>query len=403
MPATTRHGTRPVAGAGEPVVPAHGARVLPWVSAGGRRSEISEYTASIPPFIADLPLTVTGALAAACRQAQVDVAVLERSYAAQVGALGPFLLRTEAIASSRIEEELTTVDQLARAEYGIKAPRSARTVKGAIDGLALLVDRAVTGIRLPDILAAHRPLMADDPYERHDAGRLRTVQNWIGGSDRSPLGAVHVPPEPGLVPALMDDLVAFMARTDIDPVLHAAVAHAQFESIHPFTDGNGRLGRSLINALWRYRGVTTRMAVPLAAAIVADREHYFDLVNGYRGGDVAAFVAFLAGATSRAAHEAEVSAERLIALPDRWAERLRPRAGSALARLLPLLPATAILDASDVMRLTGVSSARAYATIERLVEGGVLRPITESRRDMTWAAGEVLDEADLMGERLRLR
>ena len=384
-------------------VPGHEREVLPWVPRSGRRSEITEYAAAIPPLIADLPLTPSPELIDAARAALVDIAVLERTYAAQVATLEPFLLRTEAIASSRIEEELTTVDQLARAQYGITAPKTARTVKGAIDGLSLLVERSTLGIDLDDILAAHRPLMADDPEEKWDAGTLRTVQNWIGGSNRSPLGAVHVPPAPGRVPELMDDLVAFTRRTDVDPIVHAAVTHAQFESIHPFTDGNGRLGRSLINGVWRYRRVTTRMAVPVASAIVADREHYFDLVNSYRTGDVEPFAAYLADATSRAATEAAVSAERLIALPAQWRERVRPRVGSAAAALLPLLPSRPIVDAHDVMTLTGTSRARAYAAIERLVEADVLRPITQSRRDMTWAAGEVLDEADLMVERLRLR
>jgi hypothetical protein len=96
-----------------------------------------------------------------------------------------------------------------------------------------------------------------------------------------------------------------------------------------------------------------------------------------------------------------VSAQRLLALPGEWRDRVRPRARSAVATLLPLLVSRPVVDASDVMRLTGVSSARAYAAVERLVEADVLRPITESRRDMTWAAGEVLDEADLMVDRLR--
>jgi len=384
-------------------VPPHDTEVLPYTSSSGRRSEIDTYTASIPPMIADLPLHSTPELDDASRAAQVDIGVLERAYAGQVSALEPFLLRTEAIASSQIEEELTTVDQLARAQHGIRAPKTARTVKGAIDGLTLMVERAADGIELDDILAAHRPLMAGDVEEKWDAGRLRTVQNWIGGSQRSPLGAVHVPPAPARVPALMDDLIAFMRRTDIDPVLHAAVAHAQFESIHPFTDGNGRVGRSLINGLWRYRRVTTSMSVPVASAIVADRDHYFDLVNAYREGEVVPFALYLAGAASRAVREAEVSARRLVELPELWRDRVRPRAGSAAAALLPLLVSRPIVDVHDVMRLTGASQTRAYAAIERLVEAGVLRPITESRRDMTWAAGEVLDEADLMVDRLRIR
>ncbi|MBF0688203.1 MAG: Fic family protein [Cellulomonas sp.] len=401
---------RPTPGTGPGMTPAGGVTFpphthegLPWVSSTGRRSEITEYTATIPPMIADLPVPASAHLLEASRAAQVQIGVLERTYAGQVAALEPFLLRTEAIASSRIEEELTTVDQLARAQHGISAPKSARTVMGAIDGLNLLVTRASDGVSLDDILAAHRPLMADDAEEQWYAGQLRQVQNWIGGSNRSPAGALHVPPVHERVPELMEDLVAFMRRTDLDPLVQSAVAHVQFESIHPFTDGNGRVGRSLINAVWRYRGVTRRMAVPVASAIVADREYYFDLVNGYRTGEVEAFVAYLTDATTRATEEASVSAQRLADLPAQWHERVRPRGGSAAATLLPLLTSHPIVDAHDVARLTGASSARAYATIDRLVEAEVLRPITASKRDMTWAAGEVLDEADLMADRLRLR
>ncbi|WP_187279466.1 Fic family protein [Quadrisphaera setariae] len=364
---------------------------------------MSTYTASIPPEIARRELLVPAGLREACRAAAVDIGVLERRWAAEVSVLEPFLLRTEAIASSRIEDELTTVDQLARVQHGDKGSRSARTVLGAVRALELLVSRAAGGIELEDVLAAHRPLMADDPHERHDAGALRRVQNWIGGSDRSPLGALHVPPTPGRVPALMEDLIAFMRRTDLDPLVQAAVAHAQFESIHPFTDGNGRIGRALVNALWRYRGVTTQMAVPIASAIVADRDEYFSLVDQYRTGDAAAFAHYLAVTTSRCVEESHVSAQRLAELPERWREAVRPRSGSAAAVLLGLLTRTPVVDADDVARLTGASTARAYATIDRLVSAGVLRPITESKRNAVWAAGDVLDEADLLVDRLRLR
>ncbi len=383
-------------------VPPHDRESLPWKSRSGRRSEISEYSASIPPLIAELSFASPQNVQQLFHDVRAEIDDLERNFAGQVSTLEPFLLRTEAIASSRIEEELTTVDQLARAQHGISAPRTARTVKGAIDGLAMLVSRSATGISLDDIFAAHRPLMADDPEEKWYAGKLRTVQNWIGGSNRSPLGAVHVPPMPDRVPALMADLIAFVARTDIEPMLQAAIAHAQFESIHPFTDGNGRVGRSLINGIWRYRRVTRDIAVPVASAIVTDRERYFDLVNTYRYGDAESFTIFLAESARRAVREASVSAERLNALPEIWAERVRARRDSAAATMLKLLPSSPIVDAHDVARLTGTSPARAYAAIDRLVESEVLRPITQSRRDMAWAAGEVLDEADLMLDRLRI-
>lgn len=382
--------------------PAHDAENLPWISNSTRRPEIDDYDASIPPDIADLPITLDPATLNDCRIAAVEIALLDRDENANLAAIEPFLLRTEAIASSRIEEELTTVDQLARAEAGIKAPKTARTVKASIDGLRHMVDNSANGVDLETILAAHRPMFIDDPREREYAGRLRDVQNWIGGSDRSPLNAAHVPPAPGRVDHLMGDLVAFSNRTDLDPIVQAAIAHTQFESIHPFTDGNGRVGRSLINGIWRYRQLTTSVAVPVASAIVADREHYFELVDRYRTGDTA-FVGYLADAAIRSSREARVSAKTIVALPGQWQETVRARAGSAAFTLMGMLPANPIVDADDVKRLTGTSVAGAYKAIDRLVEAGVLRPLTQSQRYMTWAAGDVLDEADDLVSRLRVR
>lgn len=386
----------------ENLIPAHGSEELPWVSSA-RRPEVTSYTASIPPSIASLAFDLDREVAELGREVAVRIATLERQFAPQVKTLEPFLVRIEAIASSQIEEELTTVDQLARAEAGIPAPRTARTVKGAIDALERLVDGAVAGIELDAILAAHVPLMAADHDERWYAGRLRRVQNWIGGSNRSPSGAVHVPPAPERVAQLVGDLVDFMRRQDLDPVLQAAWAHVQFESIHPFHDGNGRIGRALINAIWRYRGVTSTLAVPVASAIAVERDRYFALVNDYRAGRLEPFVVFLAEAALLAIEEAEISAARLLSLPERWRAEVRPRSDSAAAALLDTLPASPIVDVDDVRRLTGASTPRAYATVSRLEEAGVLRPITQSRRNMTWVAADVVDEADSMLERLRLR
>jgi hypothetical protein len=104
--------------------------------------------------------------------------------------------------------------------------------------------------------------MHNDPLESAAAGELRTVQNWMGGSGFSPRGALYIPPPAETVPGYMDDVVTFADRSDMPALLQAAIAHAQFESIHPFTDGNGRIGRALINTILRRRGATTRVVVP---------------------------------------------------------------------------------------------------------------------------------------------
>jgi len=141
------------------------------------------------------------------------------------------------------------------------------------------------GVNLPMITSAHLALMRDDRGESRYAGRLRDMQNWIGGSDHSPRGALYVPP-PETVADYLADLLVYLNRDDVPALVQAAIAHAQFESIHPFTDGNGRIGRALINTVLRRRGVTTRVVIPLASALVAHRDRYFDLLTDYRGGTV---------------------------------------------------------------------------------------------------------------------
>jgi Fic family protein len=361
---------------------------------------VTSYRASIPPAIKDVAVAPRRELAAACRKAELAIRLLDDSAAAQLAVIEPFLARSEAIASSRIEAQITTVDQLARAQAGGKAPESARSVLGALTGLRSLVEGSNTAITLQALLHAHRSLMIAAPSESAYAGKLREVQNWIGGSDYSPSRAAHVPPAPGRVPALMEDLIAFTEREDIDPVLQAALAHAQFESIHPFTDGNGRVGRSLINAVWRRRGLTQRVTVPVAAAIAARREQYFDALAAYRGGEFEEFTLLLAEAASRTCAEARLSAETLASLPARWRERVKARRGSAAARLIATLLDQPVFDADQAQLMSGASSAATYRAIAELEAGAVIRPVTQSKRHMVWAAGEVLDEAEALAARL---
>jgi Fic family protein len=367
---------------------------------------VLEYEASVPGPIAGLSaarLRPEADLAIASREAEVAVRLLDQSVGSSLASVEPFLARSEAIASSKIERQMTTVDQLARAQLGIKAPRSARSVLAAMTGLTTLVKGSMSGgITLPAIIEAHRHLMAEDSYEASYAGRLRDMQNWIGGSDYSPRNAAYVPPAPERVAALMADLVAFANREDLDPVTQAALAHAQFESIHPFTDGNGRVGRSLINAVWRRRGLTTQVTVPVAAALAGRRETYFAALTRFREGEAQPFVRLLGEAVVAAATQAQESAATLSRLPGQWRESASPRAGSAAHKLIDLLVANPVLDAGRAARLTGASEAAAYRAIGALVEAGVLRPITESRRNQAWAAGAVLDEADALIRRLAL-
>jgi Fic family protein len=254
---------------------------------------------------------------------------------------------------------------------------------------------------LAAITSAHEALMRDDPYETRFAGRFRDMQNWIGGSDYSPRGALYVPPPPDEVPDYMDDLVAFANGDDLPALVQAAIAHAQFESIHPFTDGNGRIGRALINAILRRRGATTSIVVPLASALVAHRDHYFDLLNAYRDGEVRPLLTSFAEAARIVAAESRVTAGRLREIPADWNKELGPvRAGSAVARIVEILPAQPILSADDARIAVTASASSIFTAINRLHEAGILRPLTNRKRDQVWGASAILDEVNDLGTRV---
>jgi len=387
--------------------PAHRYEPRPWQQRqrGGSRADrtTTEVTVALPPLIADRTVPIDAALAAEMEEALAEIVALDQTHGEQLDALGVLLLRTESVASSKIELVEAGVDDYARALHGSKANSSATSMVAATTALeALLQDTDRNGRIRPDaLLTAHRALMADDPSEHAYAGRWRDVQNWIGGSDYSPRNALYIPPPPETVPAAITDLLTFANRDDLPVLAQAAVAHAQFESIHPFTDGNGRIGRALINAILRHRRATTRVVVPLASALVAHRDHYFGVLGAYRAGELQPLIGSFATASRIAAAESRVTAQRLADAPDEWADLLgRVRAGSAAEKLLALLPARPVLSAEDACALTNAPISSVYAAIDRLCDAGVLRPLTQRKRNQIWGASLILDELDDLGMRI---
>jgi Fic family protein len=385
--------------------PAHGSDVLPWKSSGRpprEDREFTEVTVSLPPMIADLWFSPGRETIVALEEAAVAVASLDVTAGTRMAAISGFLLRSEAVSSSKIEHVDANRDDYARAMIGLKASADARSMVAAADAVQGMINDAghAGAIRVEAMLAAHHTLMKDDPVDAAYAGKFRDVQNWIGGSDYSPRGAIHVPPPPELVPGLMEDLFAFCNRTDVPIMAQAAIAHAQFESIHPFTDGNGRIGRALIGAISRRRGLTKNTVTPIASAMVADVERYFSLVNNYRTGDVDPFVLYLARSAVHASDAARESVAALDALPAMWMDMARPRKGSAGEKIIPWLLERPVFEAHNAAHAAGVAETSVYGALDRLTDAGVLTQISQNKRSRAWAATEVLDEVDRLNKRL---
>jgi Fic family protein len=386
--------------------PAHEAREVPWAQAyrSGPREDrmLRSISVRLPPHIADLPLALDGRTMASMEAAAREITALDREQRAELGALGATLLRTESVASSKIERIEASSDDYARALHGNRSNTAATSMAAATTALHVLITAADdTPIAMDSILTAHRALMQDDPTERTYAGRFRDVQNWIGGSDHSPRNAVYVPPPPDTVPDYMDDLIAFSNRTDLPAMAQAALGHAQFESIHPFTDGNGRIGRALINGVLRRREVTRHIVVPIASALVAHRDRYFDLLDDYRDGHASPIITAFSEAARIAAAESRQTGQRLARLPQEWRDAIgRVRRGSATDRLLSWATRAAAFTAEDAHDALGGPLSSIYTAIERLTAAEIVRPLTDRKRNQVWGVVAILDELDDLGARI---
>jgi Fic family protein len=368
---------------------------------GGRSERRSfRYQVFIPDPIAALQLSIPSSVAASVSSAERAIDALNRDppRLANLEVLARRLLRSESVASSRIEGLVLSQRRLARAEADEDSTRdeTARSILGNVAAMEEAVALGIRGspLRLEDILAIHRTLMLATTTPQI-AGELRTRQNWIGGNAFNPGRAVFVPPPPGRVKALMSDLIAFMSRTNVSPVVQAAIAHAQFETIHPFADGNGRVGRALIHVVLRRRGLAPRCVPPVSLVLAADATAYVSGLTAYREDRSADWIDLFATAIGRAAGKATDLASRLADLQTAWRERSgKPRRHSSVEALIVALPAHPILTVATGQKLLGRSKQAVNEAIAVLAESGVLRPLTLARRNRAWEARELFDLVD---------
>lgn len=309
-------------------------------------------------------------------------------------AVGALLLRSEAIASSRIEGFDLSPRNLARALIDHRAARgAARTVAANVLAMeqAVAIGEGDRELTPDDLLAIHRTLMENEPA-RVSPGAFRKEQNWIGGRLDSPLDTRYVPPPEDAVEGFVADLVAFLNRDDLPAVAQAAIGHAQFETIHPFVDGNGRVGRCLIHVVLRRRGVAPRFVPPVSVVLASRPDAYISGLVDYREGKVAAWCASFAAACARSADMSQQLADDIRSLQDSWLKRAgRPRSDSAAARIIKMLPAQPITSAGTIRAAIGASHQRTLDGLKALAAAGVVRQITEGSYDRQYAAEELFD------------
>lgn len=361
------------------------------------------YEAFIPEQLSTLDVRLGTQLAGLISEAEHAVRQLNDEGGSALGPLARLLLRTESIASSKVEGMQLGVRELARAEAraesGIAPAPTAMEVLANIDAMVLAVEQAAEADTFGkrEILAIHRRLLEGGPHKRI-AGRLRSGQNWIGGNDYNPCGADFVPPPPEEVDRLLTDLCRVMNDDTLPPLVQAALVHAQFETIHPFDDGNGRTGRALVHVVFRRRELAPRFIPPISVVFAGAKKRYVAGLTGFRFDDdgVVAWIEHFAAATLRAAGLARAYMTAVGALQERWRDELRatlspPRADAAAWAIIDLLPAHPMISAPVATAVTGRARSRVYEAIDQLIDAGVLLPLSEGKRNRGWEAKGLLD------------
>ena len=373
------------------------------------------YQAYLPNKLSSLQLSLPDELVDNIATAERRLLSLTRTETALgLEGIARFLMRSEAISSSRIEGIAPAPDKVALAELAAEEPiyglsRSAQLVANNMSVLRLAHNKLA---HQDTVTLSHICDLQAQLLEQPRLTGIRTTQNWIGGSQWSPINADFVPPPATHVPELMDDVVKYLNSASHGALVQAAVLHAQFETIHPFADGNGRIGRALIHLVLERRGLATSPVLPVSMVLGTWSEGYVAGLTAFRNGDLNAWLDFFMEATHQAINQAERIAADVVELRDRWDARFReyrnqngktrvPRSDAAETIILRNLAEHPVLTASSASRTYAMSQSAAKRALDRLADAGILRKKVVAKGGTSgYLADEVLDLITLAERRL---
>lgn len=390
--------------------PACSAEERPWhlgnlemVPRSRRAKMTGSYTATVTPRIADEPsIELSGPLAASVAEAEAAIARFDERIGTSLASFTLIALRTEAATSSQIENLSAAPSSIAIAEFAAPSENPQKPNADLIAANVATLTAAMAGegsLDVPQVIEIQRVLLKDSAPGL--TGSFRNEQVWVGGDGYSPHGATHVAPHHDRVPGAADDLIRFANRQDLGGLAHIAVTHAQFETIHPFADGNGRTGRVIIQRMLRNAGLTRKAILPLSAGLLTDTKRYFESLNTYRAGELEPLVSTFVDATFRSLDNASRLAQDLAAVRGSWTNRVSARADSTVWPLLDYCVGRPAITTPTAATDLGVSAVAAQSAIDRLADVGILRQNSPARRNRIWLVSDVLDAVDQFMDRTR--
>ena len=307
----------------------------------------------------------------------------------------PFV-RREAVLSSRIEGTQSTLGELLATEAGAaveRSPEDLREVGNYVAALEYGLERIETlPVSLRLVRELHERLMRDVRGEVATPGEFRRSQNWIGPPGSTLNGATYVPPPPSELMPCLDAWERFLHDESLPPLVHAAIAHSQFEAIHPFLDGNGRVGRLLITLLLVTRGVIPSPLLYLSAWFEATREEYYARLLGVTArGEWEEWLTYFLRGVALQSEDAVDRIERLDYLLSGWKRELASGRSRLPERALDLFAENPFWTAGGAAERLGVAFTTAQRAIGRLEAAGIVAQVGEARRNRVYCARAILD------------
>ena len=372
----------------------------PHLDAPPRYRRACRYEAFVPDELLRLEVSLPAEAAGLVAEADAATRVLNAGAKPALAPLARLLLRTEAIASSKVEGLQMGVRELARAEArmetGGRRSQTAEEILANMAAMETAISEAATAPQFgeQELTLIHRRLMEHAPNPKV-AGRFRASQNWIGGNNYNPCGADFIPPPVEEIQRLLGDLYAAVNSELSPPLVQAALVHAQFETIHPFDDGNGRTGRALVHVILRRRGVAPNYVPPISVVLATGRDRYIAGLTRFRADGVVEWIEQFATATYQAARLAQHYVGEVETLMKEWRSKVEntsaPRSDAAAWAIIDILPAHPVITGPVAAAATGRSKGPVYEAIAQLEGAGVLIPLSTSKRNQSWEAVGLLE------------
>ena len=369
-------------------------------SLGLNRSTEMEYQAALPLLIAERSVAVPDDLSARISALLVEMARFDVELGQRADNVPTMLLRSESSASSQIDRLTSTAQSVALAELYPKASSDARLVVANMIATQKALELP-TGFTLEGIVKIHDLLLDNSHLENQTNSafeKLRQKPVWLGGTSFTPHTALFVPPAFQHVPEYMADLIEFGTRSDLNPVVKAAILYAQFQTVHPFLTANGQTGRALIHHIFRAEGVLSSTLIPVSVGFLHNIDSLINALQSYREGDPLVIIEELVSALELALFVSRVTETSIESLLEDWDNLVGHRKGSKIRQLPKALVKQPVVNSAYLADSLGVTQRTATTLILRACEYGMLRHMGKRQRGDFYQSDAIINVLDEINE-----